>query len=508
MQTTPPKTCVIYCRVSSKEQVEGTSLETQERQCRDYAASQGWTVVGVFVDKGESAKTVDRAEFLAAIKYCAERRPEFFLVHKLDRFSRNAQAHWAIREALLKYQTKLRSCSESIDESPEGEFMGGIHSLVAQFDNARRAQRTKQGMVERAREGYWVWSPPLGYYKPIRGKKTNIVPEPNLAPLIRAGFEEYAKGGRTYKAIAAFWTRLGLRTRRGKPIKMQEVQKVLRNPVYCGVIKSFGGEWAGGFESIVSRQLFLACQGGAGQGSSWSVPRKSDNATFPLRKFVICVECGTPLTGSVSKARGKGYAYYHHFKKACSRSKSIAKEKFERAFLEYLSKIAPDERYEKLFKAVIVDIWKASHKQLDDHRAVARRSIERLEADKQRVFELHRSGVYTDDDFKEQRAIITRQLDEQYALIEEQRAEEFDIEDLLDHCFEFVGKAAKTWIELEGNHQARIRFQSLIFKSRLHFDGQCFGNTVLSPIFQLKATSHEEKSLLVAPRGIEPLFPH
>jgi hypothetical protein len=32
---------VIYCRVSSKEQIEGTSLESQEAACRDYARSKG-----------------------------------------------------------------------------------------------------------------------------------------------------------------------------------------------------------------------------------------------------------------------------------------------------------------------------------------------------------------------------------------------------------------------------------------------------------------------------------
>ena len=29
---------IIYCRVSSKEQVDGTSLESQESACLDYAA--------------------------------------------------------------------------------------------------------------------------------------------------------------------------------------------------------------------------------------------------------------------------------------------------------------------------------------------------------------------------------------------------------------------------------------------------------------------------------------
>jgi len=31
------KTCIIYCRVSSKDQIEGTSLGSQERFCREYA---------------------------------------------------------------------------------------------------------------------------------------------------------------------------------------------------------------------------------------------------------------------------------------------------------------------------------------------------------------------------------------------------------------------------------------------------------------------------------------
>lgn len=479
-------------------------METQERQCREFAASQGWQVARVFVDKGESAKTADRTEFLAAIKFCAERRPEFFLVHKLDRFSRNAQDHWAIREALLKYDTKLRSCSESIDESPEGEFMGGIHSLVAQFDNARRAQRTKQGMIERAREGYWVWSPPLGYHKPFRGKKTNIIPEPRLAPIIRAGFEEYAKGGRTYEALAAFWTRQGLLTRHGKPIKMQEVQKMLRNPVYCGVIKAFGGESMGGFEPIISRQLFLACQ--TKEGSSWAKPRKTDNADFPLRKMVVCAECGQSVTGSASRGwKGRRYPYYHHSGKACSKSKTVAKQKFESAFVEHLATINPDPAYESLFKAIVLDVWKGNHKALDDQRAVARQRIDRLEQDRQRIFELHRSGIYSNDEFLEQKGLIAKNLEGQYALIENRRDEEFDMEAALEYCFEFVRDTTKTWLDLEHNPQARIRFQNLIFKERLTFDGNKFGTTVLSPILELKETSLCEKSLLVAPRGIEPL---
>ncbi len=460
------------------------------------------------MELGESAKTADRTEFAKAINYCTSKkgRTSYFVVYKLDRFSRKAEDHLMIRAVLSKAGTELRSVTEPINETATGKLMETVIAGFAEFDNNVRTERTKNGMIQRVQEGIWVWTPPLGYHKPVRGKKTNIVPDPLVAPLIRAGFEEYAKGGRTYKALAAFWTRQGLLTKRGRPIKLQEVQKMLRNPVYCGTIRAFGGEWNGGFEPIVSRQLFLACQDKVGN-SSWSAPRLTDNATFPLRKLVICSECGTTLTGSSTRGRqGKRYPYYHHSKKNCTRPKTIPKEKFEKAFLECLAKVEPNKKYEHLFKAVITDIWKTNHKNLDDQKSSVRRNIEKLEIEKQRIFELHRAGTYSDQDFKEQRAIVAGKMEVQYSLIEEYRGEEFNMDEALEYCFDFVGKATKTWLELEGNYPARIRFQNLIFKARLTFDGEEFGNTKLSPIFQLKATSRGEKSLLVAPRGVEPLF--
>lgn len=82
---------IIYCRVSSLDQVDGTSLESQERICREYAEREGIEVVEVFVDRGESAKTADRPQFLKAISFCGQKknRIDFFVVYKLDRFSRS-----------------------------------------------------------------------------------------------------------------------------------------------------------------------------------------------------------------------------------------------------------------------------------------------------------------------------------------------------------------------------------------------------------------------------------
>jgi len=44
------KKVVLYLRVSSQEQVDNSSLETQERGCGDYALRNGYEVDRVFIE--------------------------------------------------------------------------------------------------------------------------------------------------------------------------------------------------------------------------------------------------------------------------------------------------------------------------------------------------------------------------------------------------------------------------------------------------------------------------
>src|ERR1039458_4459401 len=83
---------VIYCRVSSKEQIEGTSLGTQEAACRDYAQSKEMRVLKVFVEQGESAKFADRTQLLELIDFSRQSKDKVdtLLVWKIDRFARKA----------------------------------------------------------------------------------------------------------------------------------------------------------------------------------------------------------------------------------------------------------------------------------------------------------------------------------------------------------------------------------------------------------------------------------
>jgi site-specific DNA recombinase len=141
----------IYVRVSSEEQVRGgTSLEVQQAACVKYCEERGYTVARVFVEEGESAKTANRTRFKELLAYCREQRDiKAVVVHKIDRFARNAADHVTVRTFLSSIGVTLRSVSEPIDDSYMGRFIEHVLSGVAELDNNIRADRSVKGMLQR-----------------------------------------------------------------------------------------------------------------------------------------------------------------------------------------------------------------------------------------------------------------------------------------------------------------------------------------------------------------------
>ncbi len=108
---------VIYCRVSSKEQVEGTSLESQQVACQEHARRNGIEITRVFVERGESAKFADRTQLLELLEFCShpENAVRVLLVWKIDRLARNVGDHFNIKANLLKQNVRVVSVTEPID---------------------------------------------------------------------------------------------------------------------------------------------------------------------------------------------------------------------------------------------------------------------------------------------------------------------------------------------------------------------------------------------------------
>src|SRR5713101_4669243 len=187
---------VIYCRVSSKEQIEGTSLESQRLACEEYARSNNIGVLKVFIEQGESAKFADRTKLIELLDFCRENKGkvQILLVWKVDRFARNVNDHFNIKASLLKYDVRIVSVTEPIDAKPEGKLMETILAGFAQFDNDVRAARTVQGMHKKLEDGIFPWKAPLGYQSADRngGKKIQPdVPDEPIFGLLKRAWKEF-----------------------------------------------------------------------------------------------------------------------------------------------------------------------------------------------------------------------------------------------------------------------------------------------------------------------------
>ena len=504
MQDVQPKTGVIYCRVSSATQVEGTSLEMQERQCKEYAIREGIEILAIFVEEGESAKTAERTEFKKALSFCASKKHSvgYFIVHKIDRFARNQDDHTMTQMFLRRCGTKLRSVTEPIDDTPLGKFMEGILSSSAQFDNDIRASRSRSGMIERLKRGEWVWAAPYGYKRITKGGSLFI--NEATAPYVHMVFKEYSKGTHSLHSLAELVAKHGMRQRNGKKPIVQFLNTMLRNPIYYGLLRGLGTEVKGKFEPIISEELFWKCQPRA--RSKFHGSKKSEaNHTYPLRRFTRCTECGQALTGSPSTGRkGKKYHYYHHQKQGCPLAAAIPKETLEQNFVEFLQEISPSGKSEAAFKAVVLDVWQSNFKKLDEDNARLRKEIEALEVERQKVFDAQRAGLYSDDEFKEQKGHVMLTIQSKKSLLEEKRVEEFNMDEALGCCFDWVRDSGKTWVKLADSPVLRARFQKSIFPEAASFDGKKFGTTKTSLVYKLNEGDDPDKTKLVRPLGFEP----
>ncbi|HVM73917.1 MAG TPA: recombinase family protein [Candidatus Paceibacterota bacterium] len=497
------KNGIVYVRVSSWEQVSNTSLEKQLKDCKEYASRNGIKVLDEFVEEGESAKSANRTQFQKALAFCAKSRPDFFIVYKIDRFARNQDDHVVTRALLKRYGTELRSVTEAIDGSTIGRLQEGILSVFAEFDNNVRAERSKGGMIEKVRKGVWIWQAPLGYKRLTKGG--NLIIDDDYAHFIATIFSEFSKGTYSYRAIAEHMANRGFRTRNGKKPRQQLMEKLIRNPVYCGKIVAFGEEVQATFPAIVDESLWWKCQPGIRRKANF-VPHKINNPNFPLRG-TVCLACSQKITGSYSTGRkGVKYSYYHHYRKGCDAVKNIPKETFEQNFIECLNEITPSERYAKIFKAIVLDIWQSNYKKLDSENERVRKEIQNLEIERQRVFDLHRSGKYTDEEFLEQKNIVNTVVQQKTRLLEEKRIEAFDMDAALEYCFRFVRQTADTWIALEKLPAHRMRFQKQIFPEKMTFDGQKFGTGKMSLVYKINQESSGKKSQVVTSQGFEPKF--
>jgi DNA invertase Pin-like site-specific DNA recombinase len=187
----------IYCRVSTDEQENNSSLEGQEAEARQFCKDNNLIVGEVHHEIFTGYKYRERKKLNLMRQRYRDEKIRGIVVRTLDRLSR-AQSHIAIlMEEMEHHNITLYSVKEVIDETPMGKFARMVLSFVAEMEREKILDRTSTGRINKALQGKlssggpkitygWRWNNPV--------EKDFLVHDEEAVKVLRQAAQEYIDG--------------------------------------------------------------------------------------------------------------------------------------------------------------------------------------------------------------------------------------------------------------------------------------------------------------------------
>lgn len=353
---------VLYVRVSSDRQVEkGLSIPSQLRELRRYCEERSYLVLNEFSDEGISGTTDQRPGFQAMISYCKlnHERLDAVLVWKFNRFSRDRVDSAVYKRFLRKLGMNVISITEPIAESIDSELLEAMVEAMDSRFSKSLAQDVMRGIRETAKRGFYPLSTaPLGYKREEirdgKAKRYILVPDEEMAPLVRRIFTMYVDEGEGAKAIATTLNEEGLTTRRGKPWGVKRILNILSTPVYAGTLHiEFTTDNArylpqqdrtitveDAFAPLIDKETFAQAQ--RLREKRARAPSRQLGSDYLLSGLLTCEQCGSTLYGVPAKSSSHFYyackRYYESGKKSCNFG-MVSRDRLDNIVLEKVTEV-------------------------------------------------------------------------------------------------------------------------------------------------------------------------
>lgn len=518
MKTTEVKIAVGYIRVSTDEQVHGTSLDSQKKAIQEFARQQGIALPdeNVFREEGVSAKLIDRPELAKLLAYCAQHKGEITdcIVWKVDRLARRSEYHHVIKAQLAKFGVKLMSATEPIGDDPMGNLLDGILASFAQFDNDIRLVRTTGGMRARAQQGGWPHDAPIGMKKwrtPSGISSVEPDDQHNLSQKVADFLVEFSSGAYSVEQARELSHETGVRDKNGKKLRWQTVKNMLTNPLYAGFVQSKftdGNRVKGVHKPLIDEKTFYKNQSILlGHVKSLS---KQAEVDWPLRGGFVQHTCGKPLTGGNTGNRpisGSRYCCVYCRARVLQRPVSTQREIVHHQYIELMRKIRPTEGVKRLFKELVLRTWNNEFKEALVVSSKVDSELAALRDKKSRIVDLYIDGKLSDDEKQEK----LKQLEVEAGKLELQRIDADNYvnekQHIIDAALLFMSDPAMFWNL--ANLPLKKRIQDLIFPEGLVYDCKDgFRTPTLSNSYLLMeevAENEGKNPTLVAATGFEPV---
>ena len=327
------------------------------------------------------------------------------------------------------------------------------------------------------------------------------------APLILKAFELYGTGTEAKAKVLRVVTSLGLKTQRGYRLTPQTFEKMLRNPIYCGwvVIPSWSVRERGSFAPLVSEELFRRVQDVL-DGKRLSVAaHQRNNPDFPLRVFVSCSACATPLTGSWSRGKKGGRYPYYRCRNSHCRAVNIRRDRLEQDFAALLDRWPQNGTTCACSRKSCGHLWKQRLTASESILRAAKTKLAELENRKNRLVDFLLEGRLDQQTYDQQTVRLRAEVELAERDLCEADLEQMDVEAVLGFAEGLVERPQQLW--LESSLEQKQRLQRVFFPDGLTYSKDGFGTPPSNCFFSLLRDVSEEKATLASPTGFEPVLP-
>lgn len=326
---------VAYCRVSTKQEEQLNSYETQKSYYTDRInAEPNWKFVGIFADKGITGTSIKRREeFKKMIKLCKQGKVDMIITKSISRFARNTVDCLTHTRMLKALGVDVYFEEQGIHSiQPEAEFYISIYGTIAQSESENISANVKWGKAQSAREGKVPFQCKyfLGYEK---NKQGQILIVPEEAGVVKLIYRSFLEGDSMY-GIKLKLESLGIKTPRGSAVWNQAlISSILTNEKYIGDVlvnktyiedciskrvKVNNGEREKFYienhhPAIIDRQTFARVQEELARRKSrpkvWQQSTKTQlgrySSKYALTELLICGKCKTPYRRCTWTHHGK-----------------------------------------------------------------------------------------------------------------------------------------------------------------------------------------------------------
>lgn len=316
---------VIYCRCSTEEESQVDALRKQVMESEACVKEQDWLLADKYVELKSGTTTRGRAEYNRLYEDLLYDKFDIIVIKSMDRLMRNVKDWYIFLDRMLSNRKRLFIYIDRKFYTADDSLITGIKAILAEdysrelskkINNAHRHRQLNGGKAMLTSRVFGFLKMPDGSISVVEGE-ADIIKE----------IYEYCANGYGSRAIANILLNQGYRKRNGTVLTSTSVGRLIRNPLYKGIlvmnryhydfetkrtIKNQKEEWIYGTDivpAIVDEKLWEQANTAMTKRAEFfhrnSIYIKGNSpGKFDLSGKIVCGQCGRPYY----KTRRRAYA--------------------------------------------------------------------------------------------------------------------------------------------------------------------------------------------------------